>query len=468
MAIRVPSKTNLLRFGYVEGRALSCPLLVQPDNGSTTITATTASLAWASVVNAKTYRVYIWPANEDEPDVYDYDAETTALGYLATGLSPGVTYRWRATAFSVFGASTECGYSTFTTSGVPNCPALVFPEDESTTLGSSSVTLSWTALANATSYNVFLWPSVESMPVTPTASTTDTSYNATGLESSTEYSWTVQGVNDAGASFGCGSNSFTTRSTSVEFTASVYPSATQAGAVTISVQRSGSTVGAASVQYATSDGTAVAGVNYTAASGTLNWADSDGANKTFDVSILDGEDYNSLLLNLTLSNPVGTTIGDQGTAVVTIPALYVFVSTHAVNIDANNFKNASEPGAPGGTVVTVTAGPTDRIIITKPTIASDPGLTWDAWSAFSTNGVNGGLTWLNNFRLSNGSDTLLLDKNLSPVAYATPAGAQAALAAETPITFTGETVYKFWEVDIPTSDNRGGLSLRVEVWSLIA
>lgn len=42
-----------------------------------------------------------------------------------------------------------------------------------------------------------------------------------------------------------------------------------------------------SIDYATADATATAGLDYTATSGTLTWADGDGGPKTFTVSIPD-------------------------------------------------------------------------------------------------------------------------------------------------------------------------------------
>lgn len=82
--------------------------------------------------------------------------------------------------------------------------------------------------------------------------------------------------------------------------------AENAGSVTVTVNRSGGTDGAVSVDYATSDGSADAGNDYTAASGTLNWDDGDGASKTFDVQILDdNEDESDETFNLMLMNPGG-------------------------------------------------------------------------------------------------------------------------------------------------------------------
>ncbi|KAM3107674.1 PA14 domain-containing protein [Phormidesmis sp. 146-33] len=90
------------------------------------------------------------------------------------------------------------------------------------------------------------------------------------------------------------------------------------GTATITLQRAGNRTQAASVNYATSNDTATAGSDYTAVSGTLNFAPGD-SSKTFVVPILDdtiGERNETL--TLTLSNPTSGTLGTQQTAVMTI------------------------------------------------------------------------------------------------------------------------------------------------------
>jgi plastocyanin len=93
-----------------------------------------------------------------------------------------------------------------------------------------------------------------------------------------------------------------------------------AGSVTISVTRGGGSSGAVSVSYATSDGSGVAGTDYTAASGTLSWADGDAAKKSFSVTILnDSQNTPDRTVNLALSSPTGgATLGTPSTAVLTI------------------------------------------------------------------------------------------------------------------------------------------------------
>lgn len=91
------------------------------------------------------------------------------------------------------------------------------------------------------------------------------------------------------------------------FSEAMYEVNEDAGSVTITVIRSGGANGAVSVNYSTADGSATAGSDYSAASGTLSWAAGDTSDKTFVVSI------NEDILNeasediaLSLSSPSGT------------------------------------------------------------------------------------------------------------------------------------------------------------------
>lgn len=93
-----------------------------------------------------------------------------------------------------------------------------------------------------------------------------------------------------------------------------------AGNVQIEVSRLGGDDGAVSVDYSTANGSANAGMDYRAASGTLNWADGDSARKTFNVRVLDDNaEENNETVNLMLSNPNGgATLGGNSSATLTI------------------------------------------------------------------------------------------------------------------------------------------------------
>jgi hypothetical protein len=109
------------------------------------------------------------------------------------------------------------------------------------------------------------------------------------------------------------------QSSVLQFSAANYAINENQGTATITVTRSGDSSAAVSVNYATSNGTASAGTDYTAASGTLNFAIGQ-TTATFTVPILnDSAVENSETINLTLSNPSsGATLGSQATATLTI------------------------------------------------------------------------------------------------------------------------------------------------------
>jgi hypothetical protein len=104
----------------------------------------------------------------------------------------------------------------------------------------------------------------------------------------------------------------------LQLSATTYSVAQSAGSVTIAVVRSSGSSGAASVSYATSNGTALAGTNFTAASGTLSWSDGDAGSKTFMVTLSTTPFSGSKTFSVALSNASGANVGLPANAVVTI------------------------------------------------------------------------------------------------------------------------------------------------------
>jgi subtilisin family serine protease len=104
----------------------------------------------------------------------------------------------------------------------------------------------------------------------------------------------------------------------VRFGTATFSVAEVDGTATITVVRTGSTAGQATVNYATSNGTAIAGTHYTATSGTLTLNPGE-SSKTFTVGLVDNTVVNAdRTVKLKLTSPTGAMLGNPFTAVLTI------------------------------------------------------------------------------------------------------------------------------------------------------
>src|SRR5947199_608691 len=133
------------------------------------------------------------------------------------------------------------------------------------------------------------------------------------------------------------------------------------GKAIIKVTRSGGSASGVTVNYSTSDGTATAGSDYAATSGTLTFG-AGVTSKTFAIPIVkDTLDESDETVNLTLSNPTGgATLGTPDTAVLTIidndsgGVLQFSSATHTVNEGVLSGKAVIKVTHSGGTASAVT------------------------------------------------------------------------------------------------------------------
>jgi Cellulase (glycosyl hydrolase family 5)/Calx-beta domain len=101
--------------------------------------------------------------------------------------------------------------------------------------------------------------------------------------------------------------------------APTYTVAQGAGNMTISVNRAGGSVGTATVYYATANKTAIAGTDYTAEQGTLNWANGDAAPKSFSIPISNAKPFTGTkTLAVAIAHAINVDLGAQTSAIVTI------------------------------------------------------------------------------------------------------------------------------------------------------
>ncbi len=104
----------------------------------------------------------------------------------------------------------------------------------------------------------------------------------------------------------------------VQFSSSAYSVSESGGTATITATLSAESGLPITVTYATADGSATAGSDYTAISGTLTFAPLE-TSQTFAVTVLqDALDEEDETVNLTLSDPVNVTLGTPGAATLTI------------------------------------------------------------------------------------------------------------------------------------------------------
>ncbi len=110
---------------------------------------------------------------------------------------------------------------------------------------------------------------------------------------------------------------YTSDTQSLQFSPTSYQVNRNAGTVTLTITKSGSTGQPVTVNYYTTDGAALAGTDYTAKSGQITFQPSDTA-KTITIDIKDAPAYKDKSFYVNLSVPVNATIGANASATVTI------------------------------------------------------------------------------------------------------------------------------------------------------
>jgi hypothetical protein len=127
-----------------------------------------------------------------------------------------------------------------------------------------------------------------------------------------------------GVSLGTSSSTFTiygnSTSGQVALSAPTYTVTQNAGSLTVTVNRTGGSTGWAAVDYATANGTAVAGTDYTSERGMLAWASGDAAPKSFTIPISNAKPFSGKkTLAVAIAGAVDARLGATNTsAIVTI------------------------------------------------------------------------------------------------------------------------------------------------------
>jgi hypothetical protein len=106
----------------------------------------------------------------------------------------------------------------------------------------------------------------------------------------------------------------------VELSAPSYTVAQQGGSLKVTIDRTGSSSGWAAVSYATANGSAVAGTDYTTERGAVSWANGDTSPKTFTIPISNAKPFaGTKTLAIAIAGAQGALMGTTNTsAIVTI------------------------------------------------------------------------------------------------------------------------------------------------------
>lgn len=239
----------------------------------------------------------------------------TILADQSITCQSGSTMEGRALAFS--------GQVAFAGSGgsLPTAAKAINPTPaDGATNQLITVSTSWQNGGGATSYDVYF--GTNAIPSEFKTNQTATSFNPGSLVYSNAYYWRIDSKNAGGTITG-DVWTFTTAVAAspgtVQFNTSASSVNENASSFTVTVTRLSGSFGAASVDYVTSNGTATAGSDYTAVSGTLSWTNGQTSAKTFVIPILDDFIYEgNETFTVALTNATGASLGFTTLKTVTI------------------------------------------------------------------------------------------------------------------------------------------------------
>jgi len=183
--------------GYTSGGtgpqslAVSALPLAPPAGLTATFGDTRITLDWTPSAGASTYTVYRKVSGELA--FTEFATGVVAPPFIDTGLTNGTRYYYQLRAF---GGGTQSGISA-TVSAVPLPPPPAAPPVVTAVPGNARVTLTWSALPDATSYKIYR-STTGTFDGPAIASTTSTTFKNTGLVNGTMYYYTVAGRNMGG------------------------------------------------------------------------------------------------------------------------------------------------------------------------------------------------------------------------------------------------------------------------------
>jgi hypothetical protein len=216
-----------------------------------------------------------------------------------------------------------------------------------------------------------------------------------------------------------------------------------AGSASVLVNRTGGSEGAVSVAYKTTNGTAVAGTNYTATASTLSWANGDAAAKSISIPISTSEPFTgSKSFSVSLSAPTGG-------ASISTPS--------SANVAITGAGSASGgPSAVSNLLLTNQGGPNNNYNVNQDSLSNSQTISWGAATAGANpiahyqiyrNGVAYATTTALTFTDSNATNSNDVQQNNGCCAFNAP-----------------RTVYKYNVAAVDTAGNIGPQASQQTFW----
>jgi hypothetical protein len=173
------------------------PQLSTPSAFTATPSGSSANLSWSDVANEIAYKVYWSGVNDFSSAGLATTTAANATTYTKTGLSNGPWYFWVVAVGdgTTYSDSNPASASATVSSGATQ---LSTPTLTATVISSSEIDLSWTNVANESSYKLEWSPNGTSgwTQIGGTIAANTTTYNHTGLTASTHYYYRVTAVGD--------------------------------------------------------------------------------------------------------------------------------------------------------------------------------------------------------------------------------------------------------------------------------
>ncbi|MCF7802570.1 MAG: fibronectin type III domain-containing protein [Candidatus Marinimicrobia bacterium] len=189
----------------------STPRLVTPASGSTEISVT-PTLTWQTAERAQSYTIQVSTSDQFTSTLVN-SAGNPDTTFTPDSLEYATTFYWRVRASNSGGDSDWSTVNSFTTESRPSAPVqatLNSPADSAVEIPVAPE-FSWYQLEEADSYHIQISKSASFETQTISQSgLTDTTYAASGLDSSTTYFWRVRGINDQGSAQWSAARRFTT------------------------------------------------------------------------------------------------------------------------------------------------------------------------------------------------------------------------------------------------------------------